>query len=546
MQAVCGKCGFNLVYIPDCHRSPPTASEGIGLSQRDSNTTTDITQDEELFDLGTPTRARELGGNLAGLTLGQQIFRLAMWPFFQHVLAFMVGMVDIWLTKYVGEESGSSSAGGSSALNAVAVAAYLGWGMWVLPMSMMTGANALVARLCGERKRREANVAVMQAMIVGVVLSTVSGILMLLGLDWILSELNMTDETLPMAKTYMIILSFAMPFIGIMTAGNQSMRGAGDTKIPFIALAMVNVVNVVVSGTLVGMDYGVAGIATGTALGWITGAVVVFYFLAKGKSSSKLMFRWKRFHRNWAMIRRIIKVGLPSFGESAGVWGIHFTMFYMIAALGGAVKGSHLLVVRMEGLAYMPGWAFALPATTLAGQYIGLGDPVRARKAVKLCWMMAVIFMTAIGSLFVLCPETLLGVIAKNPKNIELAKTPLMICFFFQPLFATMMVLKGAFKGAGDTRTPMLITWFSALCVRLVGVSLVVYFFADAGLVKWIVAEWGISLEGWNLFGWMETNWGIKEHPLTYVWVVMNLDIAVQAILAMIKYPSDSWLNKKI
>jgi putative MATE family efflux protein len=521
------------------------------LSQRDSNTSTDILQDEEMYDIGTPTRARELGGNLAGLTLGQQIFRLAMWPFFQHVLAFMVGMVDIWLTKYVGVEGTKSVSDGSAALNAVAVAAYLGWGMWVLPMSMMTGANALVARLCGERKRRDANVAVMQAMIVGVILSTVSAILMLLGLDWVLGELNMTDETLPMAKIYMVILSFAMPFIGIMTAGNQSMRGAGDTRVPFIALAMVNVVNTVVSSTLVFMGYGVAGIATGTALGWITGAVVVFYFLITAKSSSKLMFRPKRFHRNWPMIKRIVKVGLPTFGESVGVWGIHFTMFFMIAALGGAAKGSHLLVVRMEGLTYMPGWAFALPATTLAGQYIGLGDPVRARQAVRLCWIMAVVFMTAVGSLFILCPEFLLGAVAKNPKNIELAKTPLMICFFFQPLFATMMVLNGAYKGAGDTRTPMLITWFGSLCVRLVGVFLVVSALSNWGGAEWLYAKTGIDLQFakdalMQCNVWIKANWGIEAHPLTYVWLVMNLDIAVRAILAMVHYPSNAWLTKKI
>lgn len=478
--------------------------------------------------MGTPTRARELGGNLAGLTLGQQIFRLAMWPFFQHILAFTVGMVDLYLTKFVGDKSAAPGMG-SPALNAMAVAAYFSWGMWVLPMSMMTGANALVARLCGERKRRDANVAVMQAMIIGVSLSTVSAVLMFFGVDWILSLMNMTPETHAMAKMYLRILCVAMPFIGIMTAGNQSMRGAGDTRVPFISLALVNVVNTIVSSVLVYQGYGIAGIATGTALGWITGAAVVFYFLVAAKSKSKLMFRPKRFHVNWPMIRRLVRVGLPTLGESAGVWGIHITMFGMIALLGGAAKGSHMLVVRLEGLSYMPGWAFALPATTLAGQYIGLGDKVRARQAVRWCWLMAVVFMTAVGSLFVICPEAIIRFIAPNAKNIELAKMPLMICFFFQPFFATMMVLKGAFKGAGDTRTPMLITWSSALFVRLAGVTLVVFAFPE-----------------WGVFTWIETNWGIKEHPLTYVWVVMNLDIMTQAILAMIKYPSDSWLNKKI
>src|SRR5690606_32242019 len=62
---------------------------------------------------------RELAGKLAGLSLNKQVIVLAMWPFLEQLLNFLVGFVDIALAARLDEAV--------AAANAIAVAGYIAW-----------------------------------------------------------------------------------------------------------------------------------------------------------------------------------------------------------------------------------------------------------------------------------------------------------------------------------------------------------------------------------------------------------------------------------
>ncbi len=87
------------------------------------------------------------------------------------------------------------------------------------------------------------------------------------------------------AESYMRVLAISGPFSGALFAVNAALRGAGDTRTPFLAMIVVNLVNIVVSWTLVFGPaplggHGVAGIAAGTVIGWIAG-------LADGRAAGR-------------------------------------------------------------------------------------------------------------------------------------------------------------------------------------------------------------------------------------------------------------------
>ncbi|HEX7008515.1 MAG TPA: MATE family efflux transporter, partial [Phycisphaeraceae bacterium] len=116
------------------------------------------------------------------------------------------------------------------------------------------------------------------------------------------------------------------------------------------------------------------------------------------------------------------------------------------------------------------------------GQYLGLGDPRRAAQAIRLCWLIGAGIMTAMGVVFIVAPQPLTRLIAPDePALYETAATLLRIAGPVQFFFGSYLVLSHALRGAGDTRTAMLLTYASTFLLRLPGAWLMGYVL-DLGL----------------------------------------------------------------
>jgi Na+-driven multidrug efflux pump len=118
--------------------------------------------------------------------------------------------------------------------------------------------------------------------------------------------------------------------------------------------------------------------------------------------------------------------------------------------------------------------ALGIAAATLTGQYLGLGDPSRARRAAVLCWLYGLAVMGVMGVVFFVIPEPLVHLVTDKKELLALAPTLLMICGPVQVFFATAIVFSNAMRGAGDTHTTMRLTY---LCIYIIRVPLC-YFLA--------------------------------------------------------------------
>ena len=115
----------------------------------------------------------------------------------------------------------------------------------------------------------------------------------------------------------------------------------------------------------------------------------------------------------------------------------------------------------------MPGFGFAMAATTLVGQGLGARNPARARADGRLSQWLAAAIMSCMGVVFFLFPGQIIGIFINDPQVIQLGIWPLRLVAFSQPILATSMVLGGALRGAGDTRTTLFITGGGLWLVRI-------------------------------------------------------------------------------
>ena len=455
-----------------------------------------------------------LGGRLAGLSLPQQVFVLALWPLLEQVLAFCVGFTDLLISGRMAE-----GAERVAVLDAMGLGGYVGWFFNILQGAVATGVMALVSRATGGRDAALANRSLGQGLWLGIAAGFGSFLLLHSGISLLIQWVGLSPAAAEKADVYLRVLAFSGPFSGALFAVNAALRGSGDTRTPFLAMIVVNVVNMVLSWTFVFAPallggHGVVGIAGGTVVGWIAGLLTAVLLVGRGKKDG---LHWSRasLRPHGGTLKRILRVGAPQSLEIAGMWLIHAFGIRVIAGLKdeGAL-GAHILAIRVESMSFLPGFAIATAAAALAGQYLGAGSREMAVRAVRLCWKSAVVLMTAMGVFFVIGRHALIGWMAPGSElHATLAAPLLVVCALTQPFFATCIILKTSMRGAGATPIVMRWSFGSMLFYRVLVLSLLPRFLPLS---------------------------------LTSVWIVFGFDLLTQALIFSRLHFHGKWLDARV
>lgn len=436
-------------------------------------------------------------GKLAGKTMWAAIWILALPVLLQQAMAALVGMVDKMM-------AGNLPQGVVvPALDAIGVGSYVGWLIGICMTGLGIGAQAIIARAIGRGDGPEAHIALRQALGLSVLWGAMVGVAM-----WLLAEplghyTSLSPEAITFCTQYVSMLALAMPFCGIMLVGSMCLHGAGETTMPSMIAIAVNVVNIFSSWALSGVVLrfgefsvpnlfpidpatgGVLGIAGGTALSYAVGAGLTLWVMRRGVKDLRLEFEGARIRP--AMIRRIVRLGVPNFAEGMAMWGVNlFVMRFigMVAAAGAAdgevrqgLIGAHVIAIQWEAFSFLPGFAMGTAAGALAGQYLGAGHPLMARRAIEACTLVGAAIMGTFGIVFMTAGDTLTQIISDDPLYLRYTPNLLFICGSVQVFFALTMVVRQGLRGVGDVRWTLLITVVSSYFVRLplaylLGVSL--------------------------------------------------------------------------
>ncbi|HUF34838.1 MAG TPA: MATE family efflux transporter, partial [Gemmatimonadales bacterium] len=168
-----------------------------------------------------------------------------------------------------------------------------------------------------------------------------------------------------------------------------------------------------------------------------------------------------------------------------------------IAALGVGHK--------IEGLSYMICIGFGLAAETLVGQTLGAGRAARARRAGWLTARIAALPSAVLAVVFLLVPETLIGVFSADPEVIHAGSLYLRIAALPQIAMAFEIVLEGALTGAGYTLWTM-VAVVALSAVRIPLAALVAPPFGLAG-VWWVLALTAVARAAAMTALWQRGGW---------------------------------------
>lgn len=453
---------------------------------------------------------RRLGGKLSGLSLPRQIWVIAFWPFLEQVLSFFVTSSDLFLATHIG----TSPADTMEIANGMGASVFLVWLGFVMQGGVSMGATAIVSRMTGAREYQKANHAACQSAILGFLAGIIScGLMLVISRIMVYSFLDMSPAAQSYAMQYMNIAAFTAPLSGIVFALNASLRGAGDTKLPFLVMMSVGILNVIFCLIFLFAPeplggWRIGGIAAGTFFGFLVSLAWMLIVLHRrrgliyknneGKTLQEIAGEHGGSHippihldkkdlsPDWGMQKRILNIGLPQAIEIFGIWLIQVFCLSIISKLPmpGAL-GVHNIAIRIESLSFLPGFAIGMAASTLVGQYLGARNALMARITVIKCVKYAMIFMGILGAVFFVIPGFFLSFFAPDsPKLVALGIPVLRTMILVEPFFAACIVMKMSLRGAGDTRRVMIIS-YAVMGFFRVGVTWAWFTFAPQTMTLW-------------------------------------------------------------
>lgn len=389
---------------------------------------------------------------------------LALPVLVEESLMLAVGYTDWWLAGHF--------VPGPAALAAMGLMAYL---LWLLPSlfaALAIGATAIISRRIGEGRLDEANRTAHQAFLAGALLSLVATGLALAWSDAIPRWMQLSGEAADYATRYFRTVAAVLPLIMIEQVVIASLRGAGDTLTGLGIKGLVVVVNLIVSTGLVSgwgpfPQLGWDGLAIGTATAHGLGGLLAAAVVLRGRSG--LVFRSPLLRPDAGILRLLMRIGLPGGIDIGAIILFQFLFVAIVNRLGDASAAAHGLAVQIEALAYMPGSAFQVAAATMAGQYLGAGNPRAARRATVACLLAGGAVMGSAALVFAFGGPwlTSLFVGAEGAATAEQAARLLRIVALGIPPLTVCMIGSGTLRGSGDTVWPLTITLLGFAAIRL-------------------------------------------------------------------------------
>jgi putative MATE family efflux protein len=465
------------------------------------------------------------GDRLAG-PLWRQVLALALPALAQQYLHLVVQLSDQFLAGRFPLPDPERRAAYLSALN---TAGYLYWFVSSYTVLVSVGSTALVARFVGANDWSMAKHATGQAVVLAVVFGALGSVAALVWLPDLIAALRLTGDAARVCVEFLTPLAALLAFQITESACVACLAGAGDTKTGLKVLGLVAVLNVPLAwglcfgvGPLPGLGF--VGIALGTGLSHVVGCVTLLVILARGKSGLKLHLA--NLVPDFPLIRRLLWVSVPAGIDSLSVAFCQLWFLSLVNKLGDTAASAHGIALRWEALGFLAGAAFGTAAMTLVGQNLGAGTPARAARCGWTAYAIGGGVMCCMGVAFAVLAEPMFRLFCPEPHLqpvVDAGVPVLRLIAVAMPALASQIVFTAALRGAGDSRVPVLFSWFGFLGVRIPLAYLLTAPQVDLGRLG-VVPGYDLGLFG--------------------AWVAMCADLWVRGVFFGLRFASGRW--KKI
>ena len=390
-------------------------------------------------------------------------------PPWQRIMEFAVPMLLGNLAQQLYNTADSIVVGhyvGDNALAAVGSAAPILNLLLALFVGVSTGAGIVISQNFGAGDRERLSNSIGNCITLAAIASAVT---MLVGVTVTMPMLRLLDtpaSILDWSGSYLKIIFWGVAGCAFYNILSGILRGMGDSFSALAFLLLATVLNIGLDVWFVaGFHMGVAGVALATVLAQGISAAMCFLKLLRMQDVFDFTLSTLRLRRDCAA--RIVQIGVPS-GVTQAIMSVAMLVVQSLTnSMGETVIACNVIIMRVDGFAMMPNMTFGQAMSVYTGQNVGAGKIDRVVQGRKQGTAMAVGLACVITACLLLFGRYLFALFTDTAELIELAGRMMRIMAAGYIAIAVSQVLGGVMRGAGDTVTPMWISLFTTICLRV-------------------------------------------------------------------------------
>lgn len=271
-----------------------------------------------------------------------------------------------------------------------------------------TGGNAVVVKLLGEGKKKEADRIFSETIIFSVIVSVIISAICLIFRETIMVWLGASEINVEYLRPYYTVLSAAGPVIMLQMALGVMLIGEGRSVLAAVLLIIGGVLNCVLDWLFMAVfHWGITGAAIATAIGYaVTIFYAIYYYSPVGKSKYKIRITGIK-------IREIGFICFNGSSEmisnlSGGVTALF--MNHIIFRFQGEIGQSALSVVLyFQFIIIAVFMGFTMAVAPVFSYHYGTGNKEMRAKVFKLSILWTAILGIVLSVLFFLFREPIVG-----------------------------------------------------------------------------------------------------------------------------------------
>lgn len=250
----------------------------------------------------------------------------------------------------------------------------------------------------------------------------------------ILGLLNTPAESWDQAMAYATTCMFGLVFIYGYNIVSAVLRGMGDSKHPFLFIAIASVLNLILDIVfVVGFRWQAFGAALATVIAQGFSFLCSLAYLYSRRGSFGFEFTLSHFRIDPAELSPLIKLGVPMAIRSAAILFSRLFVNSWINDYGVTVSAVTGIAQKVDMVGIHMGHAVATAASAIVGQNIGAGKHDRVTRILGASFFLNAVCFSFVIFIVTCFPMAVFGFFTSDP-------TVLLVCMEYVPVSVVNLV----------------------------------------------------------------------------------------------------------
>ncbi|MDI9489566.1 MAG: MATE family efflux transporter [Bacillota bacterium] len=323
------------------------------------------------------------------------------------------------------------------------------------------GTSALISIKLGEGKNDEAEDILFIALKYIVIFLLVFAILFMVFLNPILSLFSISEDVMPYAKDYIVIIILGS-VIGIPGyCLNNSLRSIGKSKVSMKIIIVTSVMNIILDPIFIFLfKMGIAGAAIATVISQTTLTVYVIYAFIK-REDFAINLKFRRVKDEWILLKESLRIGLHSFYVQILAAAVNLFLNNSLLKYGTDLDVAALTIMSsIFSFYHMVVVGLVQGNNAICGYNWGAKLYGRVLKSLKLALFFSFLLSLFLFLLVVLFPQLLVTIFTDDQMLIRQTASGIRYYLFMLPIMGPQAVSSQYFQVVGKSKLSSFLAFF--------------------------------------------------------------------------------------